>query len=63
MASIYTGFSDTDCNDLLNYWFQGSLLSTVDPGADHHDHHLGLDRRLPRRRRPVLQDHGGQHLG
>jgi hypothetical protein len=29
VASIYTGFSDTDCNDLLNYWFQGSLLSTL----------------------------------
>ena len=33
MASIYTGFSDTDANALLDYWFQGSLLPTLYIGA------------------------------
>lgn len=38
MASIYTGFSDTDANAALNWYFQGGLLSTI---------YLGLLTALP----------------
>lgn len=29
MASTFTGYSDQDANAILNYWFQGGLLSTL----------------------------------